>query len=59
MDMNVFIDLYKRVGKIRVDSCPPSALSGLLHGYLSVCSIVRVYPWLEFNAENYVRNVVG
>ena len=59
MDMNVFIDLYKRVGKIRVDSCPPSALSGLLHGYLSVCSIVRVYPWLEEEYgtwwDNYLR----
>jgi len=59
MDMNVFIDLYKRVGKIRVNSCPPSALSGLLHGYLSVCSIVRVYPWLEEEYgtwwDNYLR----
>ena len=27
--------------------CPPSSLSGLLHGYLSVYSMVRVYPWLE------------
>ena len=59
MDMNVFIDLYKRVGMIRVNSCPPSALSGLLHGYLSVCSIVRVYPWLEEEYgtwwDNYLR----
>lgn len=57
--MNVFIDLYKRVGEIRVNSCPPSALSGLLHGYLSVCSIVRVYPWLEEEYgtwwDNYLR----
>lgn len=57
--MNVFIDLYKRVGMIRVNSCPPSALSGLLHGYLSVCSIVRVYPWLEEEYgtwwDNYLR----
>ena len=59
MDMNVFIDLYKRVGMIRVNSCPPSALSGLLHRYLSVCSIVRVYPWLEEEYgtwwDNYLR----
>ena len=59
MNMNVFIDLYKRVGMIRVNSCPPSALSGLLHGYLSVCSIVRVYPWLEEEYgtwwDNYLR----
>ena len=32
---------------MRVTDFSPTALSGLLHGYLSVYSMVRVNPWLE------------
>ena len=42
-------DLYKKVSVIPIGDFPPSALSGLLHGYISIYSIVRVNPWLVAN----------
>lgn len=47
METKNFNDLYKKIWGIRVNDFPPSALSELLHGYLSVYSMVRVHPWLE------------
>lgn len=39
--------LYRRVKEIAVKEFSDEALSDLLHGYLFVYSMVRVYPWLE------------
>ena len=47
MEKNLFREVYKQVSGLALKDCPPSSLSGLLHGYLSVYSMVRVYPWLE------------
>ena len=47
MEKNLFREVYKQVYGLALKDCPPSSLSGLLHGYLSVYSMVRVYPWLE------------
>lgn len=47
MEKGLFHDLYKRLEELDVRSYPPGQLSGLLHGYLTVYSMVRVYPWLE------------
>ena len=47
MEKNLFREVYKQVCGLALIDCPPSSLSGLLHGYLSVYSMVRVYPWLE------------
>ena len=47
MEKNLFREVYKQVCGLALKDCPPSSLSGLLHGYLSVDSMVRVYPWLE------------
>ncbi len=47
MEKNLFREVYKQVCGLALEDCPPSSLSGLLHGYLSVYSMVRVYPWLE------------
>lgn len=47
MEKNLFREVYKLVCGLALKDCPPSSLSGLLHGYLSVYSMVRVYPWLE------------
>ena len=47
MEKNLFREVYKQVCELALKDCPPSSLSGLLHGYLSVYSMVRVYPWLE------------
>lgn len=47
MEKGLFHDLYKRLTALDIRSCPPDSLSGLLHGYLTVYSMVRVYPWLE------------
>ena len=47
METNIFNSLYKKIGGMRVTDFSPTALSGLLHGYLSVYSMVRVNPWLE------------
>ena len=47
MEKNLFREVYKQVCGLALKDCPPSSLSGLLHGYLSVYSMVRVYPWLE------------
>ena len=47
MEKNLFREVYRQVCGLALKDCPPSSLSGLLHGYLSVYSMVRVYPWLE------------
>lgn len=47
MEKELFRTLYRRVRERDVKDFPSNALSGLLHGYLSVYSMVRVYPWLE------------
>ncbi len=47
MGKSLFHDLYKRLNALDVRSYSPDQLSGLLHGYLTVYSMVRVYPWLE------------
>lgn len=47
MEKDLFRKVYKQVSGLALKNCPPSSLSGLLHGYLSVYSMVRVYPWLE------------
>ena len=47
MEKVLFHDLYKRLNTLEIHSCSPETLSGLLHGYLTVYSMVRVYPWLE------------
>ena len=47
MEKNLFREVYKQVCGLALKDCPPSSLSGLLHGYLSVYSMVRVYPWFE------------
>ena len=47
METNIFNGLYKRIWSMRVTDFPPAALSGLLHGYLSMDSMVQVNPWLE------------
>ena len=47
MEKNLFREVYKQVCGLALKDCPPSSLSGLLHGYLSVYLMVRVYPWLE------------
>ena len=47
MEKGLFHNLYKRLEELDVRSYPPGQLSGLLHGYLTVYSMVRVYPWLE------------
>lgn len=49
MDTKVFKDLYRKVWNTRVKDFPVSSLSSLLHGYLAVYSMVRIYPWLEDN----------
>lgn len=58
-------DLYKKVSAIPIGDFPPSALSGLLHGYISVYSIVRVSPWLEdvygsqWDIHERIREIAG
>lgn len=58
-------DLYKKVSAIPIGDFPPSALSGLLHGYISVYSIVRVNPWLEdvygsqWDIHERIREIAG
>ena len=47
MEKSLFHDLYKQLDNLDLRSYPPARLSGLLHGYLTVYSMVRVYPWLE------------
>ena len=47
MEKDLFRKVYKQVSGLVLKDCPSSSLSGLLHGYLSVYSMVRVYPWLE------------
>ena len=58
-------DLYKKVSVIPIGDFPPSALSGLLHGYISIYSIVRVNPWLEdvygsqWDIHERIREIAG
>ena len=58
-------DLYKKVSVIPIGDFPPSALSGLLHGYISIYSIVRVNPWLEdvygsqWGIHERIREIAG
>ena len=47
MEKGLFHELYKQLDNFDLRSCPPACLSGLLHGYLTMYSMVRVYPWLE------------
>ena len=47
MGKSLFNDLYQQSCRLEMGQCPPSVVSGFLHGYLSVYSMVRVYPWLE------------
>ena len=58
-------DLYKKLSDIPIEEFPSSALSGLLHGYLSVYSMVRVNPWLEevygsqWDIHERIREIAG
>ena len=52
MEKGLFHDLYKQLNNLDIRSYPPEMLSGLLHGYLTVYSMVRVYPWLESDFGN-------
>ena len=52
MEKGLFHDLYKQLNDLDIRSYPPEMLSGLLHGYLTVYSMVRVYPWLESDFGN-------
>lgn len=52
MEKDLLHKLYQRVKEVDVRNIPASALSGLLHGYLSVYSMIRVYPWLEDEFES-------
>lgn len=52
MGKDLFHELYDRLRDFDIRSCPPEKLSGILHGYLLVYSMVRVYPWLESDFEN-------
>lgn len=47
METKMLKVLYRKVWDTRVEDFPACSLSSLLHGYLSVYSLVRVYPWLE------------
>lgn len=49
MEKGLFHELYDRLRSVNFRSYSPDQLSGFLHGYLTVCSMVRVYPWLEEN----------
>ena len=46
MEKGLFHDLYKRLEELDVRSYPPGQLSGLLDGYWTVYSMVRVYRFL-------------
>ena len=58
-------DLYKKISDIPIGDFPSSALSGLLHGYISVYSMVRVNPWLEevygsqWDIHERIREIAG
>ena len=47
MKKGLFYDLYDRLRQVNFRSYPPDKLSGFLHGYLTVYTMVRIYPWLE------------
>ncbi len=47
MEKGLFHDLYESLRGVNFRSFPPEKLSGYLHGYLTVYTLVRVYPWLE------------
>ena len=52
MEKGLFHDLYRQLDNLDLRSYSPASLSGLLHGYLTVYSMVRVYPWLEGDFGN-------
>lgn len=52
MEKGLFHELYNRLHDFDIRSCAPEKLSGFLHGYLLVYSMVRVYPWLENDFGN-------
>ena len=58
-------DLYKKLSDTPIEDFPSSALSGLLHGYLSIYSMVRVNPWLEevygsqWDIHERIREIAG
>lgn len=47
MENCFFHDLYKAIKEVQVRECAAKSLSHLLHGYLSVYSMVRICPELE------------
>lgn len=47
MKKDLFRELYKQVYELVLKDCPLTSQSDFLHGYLSVYSMVQVYPWLE------------
>ena len=51
MKKGLFYDLYDRLRLVNFRSYSPDKLSGFLHGYLTVYTMVRIYPWLEANLE--------
>lgn len=51
MEKGLFHELYKQSCELEMRDCPPRTWTEFLHGYLSVYSMVRVYPWLEKDFE--------
>ena len=47
IERGLFYELYDRLRLVNFRSYSPDKLSGFLHGYLTVYTMVRVYPWLE------------
>ena len=47
MEKGLFHDLYDRLRVVNFRSYSPDKLSGYLHGYLTVYTMIRIYPWLE------------
>lgn len=47
MEKGLFYDLYDRLREVNFRSYSPDKLSAYLHGYLTVYTMVRIYPWLE------------
>lgn len=47
MNGDLLQELYRHARELDVNRCDAMSLSGWLHGYLSLYTAVRVYPWLE------------
>ena len=47
MNGDLLQELYRHARELDVNRCDAMFLSGWLHGYLSLYTAVRVYPWLE------------